>query len=106
MSTAAALTAKQAQALRLVADGKITGQPVRYSWRFADGDQVYTSAVKALADKGYVTITYYRGYAGVDLTDRGRAFTSQKSTPDHGDVEGARAGIIEALGGAFAKVEG
>jgi hypothetical protein len=71
---AAALTAKQLQALRIVADGKITGHPVRYSWRFADGDQVYTSAIKALAANGYVTITYYRGYAGVDLTDSGRSF--------------------------------
>lgn len=72
-----ALTAKQIQALRLVADQKITGQPIKYAWRFTDHYDTYTAAVMALSAKALVTITYYRTVAGVDLTERGRAIASK-----------------------------
>lgn len=97
----ASLTAKQLQALRLVDQGQITGKSQRYVWRFGTSHEAYTAAVKVLKDRGLVDVTYYRDFAGVTLTDAGRAALKNASAPDYGPVEGERSGIIEALG-AFA----
>jgi hypothetical protein len=68
------LTMKQIEALQLVKERHIGGDCYRCVWRFTDGNNTYTSQVRALERAGLVNVMYFENNeCAVNLTDAGRA---------------------------------
>lgn len=72
MTEARKISASQSFALSLIHDCGAKGVCTRYVWKFTSGHTTITAAVKALEAKGFVTVSYYRDGASVDLTAKGR----------------------------------